>query len=471
MIHRIARKEFIETLRDKRFIVSALIIGGLLFVSLALGWKHSSEMNREHEAAENATQTQWNKQGLKTPHGGAHFGVYAFKPQMPLSFIDRGIESFTGSAVWLEAHKQNDFRYRPASDQSSLTRFGELTAAVVLQLLLPLLIILLAFNAFAGERESGTLRQVLSLGVNPKSLAFGKVLGLTSILALLLIPAVIAGVAAMNFAQTDVAFGFDRFALLSIAYLFYLGIFVAVSLGISAVSKSSRFALLLLLALWIFGCLIAPRIAADFARSIYPTPSAMEFVKSMEDDIKNGADSHNPADKRLADLKAEMLTKYGVKDLKDLPINFDGIALQASEDYGNRVFDEHYGEVWDKFLQQDNLRQIGGIFAPILAVSSLSRGLAGTDFAQQKDFAVAAENHRRLMIRTVNNHVMQNVKYGDTKYMIGNELWSQVPQFQYQGMNTASVLRQQTVGISILTFWFAAAVLFMLWSVGKMRVQ
>lgn len=471
MIWKIARKEFIEALRDKRFFVSGLIVLALLLTALALGWKHSRDLEREHTAAQAASERQWLNQGEKSPHSGAHYGVYAFKPQMPLSFVDRGIESFTGSAVWLEAHKQNDFRYRPASDQTALTRFGELTAALVLQILLPLLIILLAFNAFAGERESGTLRQVLSLGVEPAQLAFGKVLGLSAVLGLLLVPAVLIGVIALNSANFDQNFSVWRIILMTFGYLLYLGIFVAVSLAVSARAQTSRFALLALLGFWIVGCLILPRVATDLARRVYPTPSAMQFANEMENDIKNGGDSHSPSDKRLAELKIETMRKYNVARLEDLPVNFDGIALQAGEDYSNQVFDEHYGELWTRFLQQDKLRQAAAVVAPVLAVGSLSRGLAGTDFAQQKDFAVAAENHRRDLIRTINNHVIAKVKYGDTKYVVGQELWGQVKEFEYAAPNTSEVLRQQTVSLAVLGLWFAAAVAALLWAVRTMKVQ
>jgi ABC-2 type transport system permease protein len=152
-------QRFVETLRDRRFFVSALIVGGLLFAALALGWQHSRQIERQHRFAQELTRKQWLNQETKAPHSAAHYGVYAFKPQMPLSFIDRGIESFTGVAVWLEAHKQNDFRYRPAQDQTALARFGELTAAVVLQILLPLLIILLAFTPLPESANRETLRQ------------------------------------------------------------------------------------------------------------------------------------------------------------------------------------------------------------------------------------------------------------------------------------------------------------------------
>lgn len=139
----------------------------------------------------------WESQGEKSPHSAAHYGVYAFKPTGWLAFFGPGTEAYTGVTVWLEAHKQNQFLYRPASDGNTLQRFGELTAAAVLQLLLPLLIILLGFSTFAGERESGTLRQVLSLGVDRHDLALG----------LLLVPAVLLGAAALTAAEADSASG------------------------------------------------------------------------------------------------------------------------------------------------------------------------------------------------------------------------------------------------------------------------
>lgn len=473
MIYKIARKEFIETLRDRRFFVSALIVGGLLLAALTLGWQHSSQARRQHEAAEETTRRQWLNQGEKGPHSAAHYGVYAFKPQMPLAFVDRGIESYTGSAVWLEAHKQNEFRYRPAQDQTALARFGELTAATVLQILLPLLIILLAFSAFAGERESGTLRQVLSLGVRPSHLAFGKVLGIVGVLALLLVPAVVIGVVALNFAADDgeSPTNFARMILLGIGYLLYLGIFLAAALAVSARASSARLALLALLGFWIVSCLIAPRVATDIARRAYPTPSAFEFTRVMESDIRNGTDGHNPSDKRLDDLKRATMQRYGVSKLEDLPVNFDGIALQAGEDYGYTVFDKHYGNLWTAFENQDRVRQISAALAPQLAVASLSRGLAGTDFAQHRDFARAAETHRRSLIKIINEDVMRNARYGDTTYTAGANLWKQVPEFQYAAPDTAWVVGRQIGSSVVLALWFAFSVFGMIWAVGRMRVQ
>ena len=48
--------------------------------------------------------------------------------------------------------------------------------------------------------------------------------------------------------------------------------------------------------------------------------------------------------KRIKDLEAKVLEEYNVDSLSQLPINFYGILLQADEEYGNKVWDKHYGK-------------------------------------------------------------------------------------------------------------------------------
>jgi ABC-2 type transport system permease protein len=166
MIRVIARREMMDLVRDGRFRWSAAITLGLLIGAFALGWQRYVDVSAQHRAARAATREQWLNQGSKNPHSAAHYGVYAFKPKMPLSLVDPGVDPYVGVATWLEAHKQNEFKFKPAQDSTALERLGGLTGATVLQLLIPLMIILLTFSAFSAEREQGTLRQVLSLAAS-----------------------------------------------------------------------------------------------------------------------------------------------------------------------------------------------------------------------------------------------------------------------------------------------------------------
>jgi ABC-2 type transport system permease protein len=428
----------------------------LLIASLATGWKHYRELRAEHEKAQRLTRQQWDKQPPKNPHSAAHYGIYAFKPQLPLSYIDRGVDSYLGVAVWLEAHKQNPFLFRPAEDATGITRFGESTAAGVLQLLLPLVIILLSFSAFVGERERGTLKQVMSAGVRGRDLLLGKALGQMGALALLLVPAAFIGAAALMLGAptADLFASVPRLIFMTAGYLLYFGSFTAFALMVSAKVSASRQALIILFAFWIINCLLIPRLAADVAERLYPTQTGAAFWAAVERDMKEGVDGHDPAARRTEELKQQVLKQYGVTRVEDLPINFAGLALQAGEEYGNQVFDRRYGELWQLYEKQNRVHQVSALVAPLSAVRALSAGLAGTDFAQHRDFSVAAEQYRRQLNKLMNEQVAYQSRGGNLSYLADSALWKSVPQFDYAAPGVGTVLRQQTWNFALLAVWF-----------------
>ena len=386
MTRHIARKEFTDMLRDGRFRWCSILVGALLLVSLGHGWVQAREAQRELAAAQATAREHWESQGEKNPHSAAHYGIYAFKPRLALSFVDEGIDPYAGTSVWLEAHRQNDFLLRPAQDATAAQRVGALTAAQVLQHLVPLLIILLAFGALAGERERGTLRQLLSTGIGRRELAVGKSLGIAGALALLLVPAAVVGAAALVVGSPGPASSpLARGAVLAGVYLAYFTAFLALSLAVSAWARSSRTALVILLGVWVMNGLVAPRVAVDLSKWLHPTPSAVEFARTMERELASGVDDISRPDR--AALTERLLTEYGVERVEDLPINESGVYLQESEEFGNRIFDRNYGALWDTFERQGSVHETLAVAAPLLAVRTLSMGLAGTDVEQHRHFA------------------------------------------------------------------------------------
>ncbi len=177
MITVIARKEALEVIRDGRFRWAAVSVLLLLVVTLLSGWAHYGRVARERAEASATERTVWTTQKDKNPHSATHYGTWAFTPITPLSMLDYGVTRYTGTALFLEAHQAHEATYRPVDDATGVARLGELTAAVVLQWLIPLLVVFLTFDAFAGERQRGTLRQLMSLGVAPRALTLGKALG------------------------------------------------------------------------------------------------------------------------------------------------------------------------------------------------------------------------------------------------------------------------------------------------------
>ncbi len=451
MILTIARKEILEMRSDGRFLAASAIILGLLVLSVGVGWKQYNDVNRQHQQAQAQTRDQWLSQGKKNPHSAAHYGIYAFKPKSPLSLIDRGTDNYTGVAVWLEAHKQNEFKYKPARDANTLARFGELTAAGVLQVLVPLLIILMSFSTFAGEREQGTLRLLLSMGVPRRDLAVGKALGVAGGLGLLLVPAALLGSLGLLLASENAAFAasFSRLAWMTLSYLLYFTAFIGLALTVSALARTARFALICLLGFWIFNGLAAPRLLSDISRVVAPTPASLEFFKSM------GTAMREPVDNQ--EMERKVLAQYKVARLEDLPVNYQGIALEESERHGNEIYDRMFGELWDTFETQNRLQQQGALFAPMLAVRSVSMAFSGTDFAHFRSFSEAAERYRRAMITAMNEDIRDNPKSKERGYVADDSLWAKVGPFTYQAPALPDVLASQSWSLGLLAVWAFAA--------------
>lgn len=457
MIWTVARKEFLEIWRDGRFRLVGALVFLLLTAALLLGWQHSVDVSRDRAAAQDVSRRQWLDQGGKNPHSAAHHSIFAFKPIAPLALADPGIDPFTGIAVWLEAHKQNELSYSAARDATASARFGQLTAATVLQVLVPLVIILLSFGAFAGEREAGTLRQALSLGVTRHHLALGKILGVALALGLLLVPATVVGSAALGLGSETIAFSasLPRFVVLVLIYLAFFLAVLAVSFAISALAPSSRVALVVLLAFWSVN-LVLPRIATDLAKNNYPTPTALEFQAAVAREMREGIDGHNPQDERGEQLKQELLAQYGVKTVEDLPVNFDGIALQEGEEYGNRVYDRHYGDLWTSYERQNTVHTLTGMLAPLAAVRAVSMGLAGSDWRHHRHFAESAEVYRRMLVKRMNDEVAYNsVAREYDKNRRGRELYEQVPDFSYRAPTLGWVIGKQILPLALLAAWAA----------------
>ncbi|MCP3920171.1 MAG: DUF3526 domain-containing protein [bacterium] len=471
MMFTIARKEFVEALRDGRFRVGGVLVLVLLVVAGLLARQQVDRARVERDAATSLERENWLEQGDKNSHSAGHYGVNVFKPTSPLAFFDRGIEPFVGTAVFLEAHRQNQSAFLPAQDATSMRRFGELSAALALQMLVPLLIVLLAFGALAGERESGTLRQVLSLGVQPRTLVFGKTLGLALGVATLLAPAAAAfAFLLVSSAPGETSGMWMRAAGLILVYGLYLAVLLVVSVTVSAVARNARTALTVLLAFWAFNCILAPRLASDLVHRFLPTPKLADFDAAMQKDLQEGLDGHGARSVQLDNFVARTLNEHGVSRVEELPFNFQGHVMLESERMAGEVFDHHFGKLWDRIEAQDRAVGWAGIVAPMLALRSASTAFAGTDFGHHRHFARAAEDHRREFVRLLNEDLKFNARPGDHGYTAGRELWEKLPVFALTPVTVGTAWGRAGSSALVLGVWLLAGLGFLALSAEGIRV-
>ena len=450
----IAEREFIERVRDGRLYWAGGLMLALLAVALWVGAAHQQVQVREQEIARALDYRDWVQQGHRHPHDAAHQGMHAFKREPLLAIVDPGINPYIGSTIWLQAHRQSEVKFTPSQDATGLQRFGKLSAGWILQVLGPLLVIILGFNAFAGEREQGVLRQLLSLGVSPVRLLMGKSAALAAGVAALLAPALlVVGAGLLWFGEDaqrlDIAI---RFGLLCAAYALYLLVWVFVVLGVSAASRTSRTAITILLALWVGQAVMAPRLMSEASRQLHPSPTRLAFNQALNADLKATSD-------RVWMANFGTTERWGAA----VPLSKWGLALRLDDQSSYPVYDRHFGALWDTWEKQQRLQEWSGMAFPLLAMRALSMGLAGTDFAHHRHFAVSAERHRRdiqdLMSADLVAHA-DTLDHQHFAYQADSALWATVPAFSHQQPGVRWALSQHGASLAALLVAFGAAVAF-----------
>ena len=452
----IAQKEFVSTLRDRRFAVLGALVLALLLAATLVGRASFGALQRERTAAQRTVNAQFRNQPARHPHRVAHYGSFAFRPKSGLSLLDGGVDAFTGSAVYLEAHQQNSVNFSQAQQSGSLIRFGEMSVAFVLQLLVPLLIIFLCFGAFTQERETGTLKLLLSQGVSLRQVAWGKIQGYGLALALVVAPAL--GLAAtLLFRGEEFTSNTDllaRLGLFGLSYAVYFFLFVVGSVVVSARQRSSRAALVTLLGLWILGGILLPKATANLGAFAYPAITKAQLDADVHAAAQHGINGHDPHDQRAEALKAGLLKKYGVESVEQLPVSLDGVQMAAGEQYSAKVYRQHFAALNATYERQNRFSDWTGLLNPYQAIRPLSMGLAGSDFAHYVHFQQAAEAYRYALVQRLNG-LQAGMGYGDKEHRLAASTWRELPVFAYRAPTLGWALPHLLLPVAALLLWAA----------------
>ncbi|CAM3534634.1 ABC transporter permease [Flavobacterium chungbukense] len=452
--------------KNTALYIITFFIGILLLYATFSGWENYKNQNETSEKYQHESREDWLKNPDKNPHRMAHYGNFAFRKSTPLSVFEFGMEPFFGNAIFLEAHKQNTANFSEAGFSNSMLRFGEISIAMVLQVLLPLLIFFLGFNAIAYERENGTLKILLTQGINWKQLLIGKILGIASVIMMLFVPTIIVLVLVWLFFQdftvtADEAIKMILFILFHLAYLLF---FCVIAVLISAVSKTSKKALITLIGIWLLFTIILPRTTQAIGAYIYEAPSKIQFNSDIEKDILKQGDSHNPNDPHYKTIKDSLLRAYKVDSVQKLPFNYSGYIMTEGEKISSRIYNEHLEELLNVYKQQNSFSKTVSFLNPFIAIKNLSMGLSNTDYESYVDFQKQAEDYRYKMAQKMNAlqiKYISNKKPGpnDKPLTIGKEHWADVEEFHYEAKTIGTILKNEAVSIISIILWIAALII------------
>ncbi len=450
-----------DAFRSKVMLLASALMVLLLLFSVYSGWENYHDQNHTRHVMQDEVQKSWENNPDKHPHRMAHYGSFAFRNKHVLSVFDLGMENFVGNAVFLEAHKQNTVNFSEASMSTGLLRFGEVSLAMLLKIIVPLLIFYLGFATIARERENGTLKLLIGQGITRKEIVIGKWLGLWS-LSLTFLMAIFLILLCFVFLEShgSLADTMFRYSTLLVSYLLFFAVLSAIAILISAFSATAKGALIKLLGIWLLFVIIVPKSLQAMGYYLYPTPSKIEMETAVEHDLIQQGDSHNPDDPHFKALKDSVLIAHNVEKVEDLPFNYSGFIMATGESLSTEIYLKHQNDLYQVYQKQNNLERFSAFINPYTAIKNVSMAFSGTDFQSFLHFKAKAEAYRYKLAQDMNQLQMDFIpnrgKSGPNT--ISNRYWKEFPPFEYQFMKTSTVFKNEVIALLALIVWSILAV-------------
>ncbi|MBP2617808.1 ABC transporter permease [Chryseobacterium jejuense] len=472
----IVKKTWQDLLKGKQSLLITITVLLFCMLSIGIGYTKYTDTFSKIKEYRKEIREGWEHRPDKHPHRMAHYGYLVFRIGHPLSIFDNGLDDYLGNVIFLEAHKQNTANLSEAGSSGTLVRFGAFSGAFILQTIVPLIILFLGFGLIVQERENATLKIISVQGASGRDIIWGKILGLWFFSLCFLIPVIPAVfLAAYLSGTTEWIDILIRLSFLLPAYMIYYFFISALTIVVSANSKSTSSALISLIGFWLLFIIILPKGVQFAAQNLYSTPSRIAFETNLEKDILKSGDSHNPDDPHFKKIKDSLLTLYKVRSTDELPFNYGGFVMKEGEKISSSIYTRHQQKLQDIYNKQQKFTDISGFINPAIAVKNFSMIATGTDFFSYTQFQKQAEDYRYQMAQHLNDLQIEHIsnikpEKGGPPAIINKDNWKKFPDFNYQYTSVSDTMKEQVMpGIALLA-WLAICIIIIEISGRKLKL-
>ncbi len=386
MLKFIIEKELREIIGSRKFAVTFGICATLIVLAFYVGARNYQVSRAQYEAAlqENIRQMSDLTDWLMVEHR-------VFLPPEPLAALVGGVSNDIGRNVLMYGRGEltaEDSRY---GDDPIFAVFRFLDLEFIFTIILSLFAILFAYDAVNGEKERGTLRLTFANAIPKDSYILGKVTGAFLALGLPLLLAMLIGSLLLPLMGVPMASSdWAKLALISLAGLLFFGVFLTLSVWISALTRRSANAFLLMLVIWIFAVMIIPRSAVLLAGRSVDVLSVDEmnaqksrFRSQLWKEDKDKMKSFRPENKDDVQATVQQFQKFmqELAESREEKSRELSLRLQEQRRNGQTV--------------QENLALGLARLSPAASFSLAATHLAGTSISMKQDYLDAANNYQQ----------------------------------------------------------------------------
>ena len=470
MLITLIRREILDNLMTFRFAAA-------VFITLLLVVANTIVLLKDYEQRLTAynTATKESHQRLREEKTYSRYAgeLVVHRPPNPLSIFNLGLDKQVGNkinvyhgfvpTIWdAEKHRTNN---------PFLNLFTSIDIALVFQGILSLLALIFAYDALAGERESGTLRLVLTHPIRRGDILFAKYI---SAMLCLLVPLLISLLLSIILLTTFpvISLNTDEFLRIGgivLTSLLYVSLFYLIGLCISAMTRRTSTALMLCMFVWGFLVLVYPNLILTAVETT-PQPEAYisdhQQIKQMweewekerkqflRDDPVLGPLSRNgegwglrlkgveytfgPREDKPSILLYFYQTgfhagKIGAASEPQVPLvqDYHGFYNRGTLNTVNRTWLVRKPALAAIYIQPANLGRILLKFSPVGLYDAAMEAWAGTDLAGIQDFFSAVQRYRRAVLDYFHDEkIFESRQWFAADH--GTADWDALPQFSFQ---------------------------------------
>lgn len=268
------RKELLDNVLRLRFAVACALCLVLVIASVPTMLRGYGGDLRTYSA--NLTVHRGELEDLRSPEWVRHQAVD--RPPTPTSVLFVGLERYMPRSLrvsrWGEPATVSGLEASPTGSLFPVVDLG-----FVVGIVMSLVAVVFAYDAVSGERESGTLKLVMSFPVSRASVLAAKWVGGCAgvVLPLLLCWVLICIMLLVYPALSITGLEWAVVGLLFVGSVLYLSSMYTLGLFVSAASRRSATSVITMLLLWAGLSLAIPNLAPYVASALRPVPGAAEI--------------------------------------------------------------------------------------------------------------------------------------------------------------------------------------------------
>ena len=450
MIKFIIEKELRDIIGSTKFAVTFGVCAVLILLTFYVGAENYQLYVSRYEAAraENLRKMEGLTDWIRVNNHRI------FLPPQPLESLVTGISSDIGRTIEMQGGGELSAVDSRFNDDPIFAVFQFLDLNFIFKIVLSLFAILFVFDAISGEKERGTLRLSFANAVPKDKYILAKLIG--SFLALsvpLLIPILLGSLLLPLLGVHLTGDEWIRLALVILSGLLYFGVFLTLSIFISALNKKSSNSFLTLLVIWITVVFILPRASVLLAGRAVDVPSVDQLASQKS---RYRAQLWTEDQDKLAsfkpdkDMEAQAMVSEFNKFMQDLADKRNDKLQQLTK----RLNEERR----NKQVQQERLAFGLVRISPSALFSLATTALVGTSIGLKQHFLNEATGYQKTYSHFMKEKTGLNLG-GDVilfRVKTGEEEEEkpidpkELPELQYQKASLVEVMSHSILDIGLL---------------------